>query len=47
MVESVIKIKIGARTNVGVSAQIQSNIKYVERIISGVLIHVVEKMVNM
>ena len=46
MVENVVQIKIGITINICVSAKIQKNIICAKRIIFGVLLHPVAKMVN-
>ena len=46
-VKSVGRIKSGIFTSVGVSVKIQKNIVFAKRIIFGVLLHVVDKMVKM
>ena len=46
MVENVIQIKSGITINVGASVKILKNIVCSKKIIFGILLHVVEKMVN-
>ena len=46
MVENVIQIKSGITINVGASVKILKNIVCAKKIIFGILLHVVEKMVN-
>ena len=46
MVENVTRIKSGIIINVFVSAKIQKNIMHAKRIIFGILLHVVVKMLN-
>ena len=46
MVESVIKIKIGITINVDVNIKILKNIICVEKIVFGILLHVVVIMVS-
>ena len=47
MAENVTRIKSGITINVGVSAKMQENIMCVKKIILGIHLHVVLKMVNM
>ena len=46
MVENVIKIKSEITINIGVSAKNQKNVICAKKIIFGILLHVVVKMVN-
>ena len=46
MVENVIKIKSEITINIGVSAKSQKNVICAKKIIFGILLHVVVKMVN-
>ena len=46
MVENVIQIKSGITINVGASVKFLKNIVCAKKIIFGILLHVVEKMVN-
>ena len=46
MVENVIKIKSEITINIGVSAKSQKNVICANKIIFGILLHVVVKMVN-
>ena len=45
-VEKVARIKSGIMINVGVTANIQKNIIHVKRIIFGILLHVVVKILH-
>ena len=47
MVENVTRIKSGTTVNVGVREKTQKNIMHAKKIIFGILLHVVVKMVNM
>ena len=46
MIRTVIQIKSGITINAAVTAKIQKNIVHVEKIIFGILVHVLAKMVN-
>ena len=46
MQENVTQIKSGITINVDVSAKIRENIICVKKIITGILVHVLEKMLN-
>ena len=46
MIRTVIQIKSGITINADVTAKIQKNIVHVEKIIFGILVHVLAKMVN-
>ena len=46
MIRTVIQIKSGITINADVTAKIQKNIVHVEKIIFGILVHVLAKTVN-
>ena len=46
MIENIIEIKCGIMVNVGVSVKIPKNTVYAKKIIFGIMLHVVAKMVK-
>ena len=47
MVENVTRLRSGITINVDVSTKVQKNIMWAKKIIIGILLHVLVKMVNM